>query len=189
LTALDVKIAHVERVILDVLTARFDGVAHEDGEHLVGFDGVVLVHLHAEELAGGGIHRRVEELLGVHFTETLESLDLHAPLPDLHDLGKDLRDAEDGMDFGMIALAFDDLEEGLILRGETAHIETELAETDEELGDGVGLVDLDEAGAAAGAIGLATCSTFAIENDGTAPEEMKIGFSAAKSRNSDSPRK
>ena len=71
------------------------------------------------------------------------------------------------MDFGMIALTFDDLEEGLILRGETAHIETELAETDEELGDGVGLVDLDEAGAAAGAIGLATCSTFAIENDGT----------------------
>ncbi len=60
-------------VFLYELLAWLDGVAHQHGEHTVGsgsvLDGYLLEH------AVLGVHRRVPQLLGVHFPETLEPLD------------------------------------------------------------------------------------------------------------------
>ena len=38
---LDVQVPHIQRVVFDELAARFDGVAHQDGEDLVRLDRVV----------------------------------------------------------------------------------------------------------------------------------------------------
>ena len=43
----NVEVAHVQRVVFDELPARFNHVAHQDREHLVGADGVVLVQIDA----------------------------------------------------------------------------------------------------------------------------------------------
>ena len=62
----------VERVIFDELAARRHLVAHEQGEERVGLRGIGDVD--AQEPALFRIHGGLEELLGVHFTETLVSL-------------------------------------------------------------------------------------------------------------------
>ena len=58
-----VQIADVERVVFDELPARLDDVAHQDGEHLVGFDGVVVVQIDLEQLALLRIHRGLNNSL------------------------------------------------------------------------------------------------------------------------------
>src|SRR5881396_626388 len=57
------------RVFLDVLSARLDGFAHKDREQGVGGRGVLNRHL--LQLAPSGIHRRLPQLLGVHFPKPL----------------------------------------------------------------------------------------------------------------------
>ncbi len=39
--ASNIQIHHILRIFLDELLARLDGLAHEDGEDLVGGDGVI----------------------------------------------------------------------------------------------------------------------------------------------------
>ena len=97
-TESDIQVADVERVVLDVLPARLNHVAHQAGEHLVGFDRVVIVQVNLEQLAFVRIHRGVEQLLRVHFAEAFEALDLHAATTDLDDLLQDLRDGEERME-------------------------------------------------------------------------------------------
>jgi hypothetical protein len=71
--------SHEPRVGLDEQTTRFHFVAHERLERLVGEHGVF--HGHAQHRARLRIHRRLPELLGVHFAETLVALhhDVAAP--------------------------------------------------------------------------------------------------------------
>ena len=108
----DIQIAHVERVVLDVLAARLDFVAHEAREHFLGLDGVGDSTL--QQAALGRVHGRDEELLRVHFTETLEAGDLHAAFADfLHRL-ENFRDGEDRALLLAVALALEQLEERLV---------------------------------------------------------------------------
>src|SRR5687767_2498559 len=51
----------VERIVFDELAARFDDIAHEDGEHAVGFDGVVLVEVDLHDLPLLGVHGGLEK--------------------------------------------------------------------------------------------------------------------------------
>ena len=89
---LNIQVANIERVVLDELATRFDDVAHEDGKHFVGVDSVVVVEIDFEELALLGVHRGVEEFLGVHFAQAFEALDLHPAPANLDDLLMDLGD-------------------------------------------------------------------------------------------------
>ena len=72
----DVKVLHVQGVVLDELPARLDLVAHEQGEHLLGLDRVGQSDRAAASLLG--VHGGLEELLGIHFAQALEPLDLQA---------------------------------------------------------------------------------------------------------------
>src|ERR1044071_9255786 len=73
---LDVEVADVERVFFDELAARLDEVAHQLGEDAVG--GLHLLDLHLEQVALGGIHCRLPQLLGVHLSQSLVALDLQS---------------------------------------------------------------------------------------------------------------
>jgi hypothetical protein len=75
---LDVQIANIEGVVLDILPPRFDDIAHQLREHLVRFDRIVVIQVNLEQLALFRIHRGVEKLFRVHFTQAFESLDLDA---------------------------------------------------------------------------------------------------------------
>src|SRR6516165_1541778 len=79
----DVEVPHVERVLLDELPPRFDLVAHEGGEDLVGF--VRVLDLHLQQRARLGIHRGLPELRRVHLTEALVALDIEALARVCHD--------------------------------------------------------------------------------------------------------
>ena len=72
------RLLDVQRVRLDELAPRLDGVAHEDREDLVGLDGVLDAHL--QEAARGRVHRRLPERLGVHLAEALVAVDREALL-------------------------------------------------------------------------------------------------------------
>src|SRR5438552_4232615 len=71
-----VQVDDLLRVFLDVLSARLDGFAHKDREQGVGGRGVLNRHL--LQLAPSGIHRRLPQLLGVHFPQALVPL-VHDP--------------------------------------------------------------------------------------------------------------
>ena len=43
---LDIEIAHVQRIVFDKLPARFDHVTHQNREHFVGIDGVIVIQVH-----------------------------------------------------------------------------------------------------------------------------------------------
>src|SRR5690606_9237465 len=70
----DIEVGHLQRVGLDELATRLDHVAHQGAEDLVGGDRVL--DAHAQQAAGVRIDRGVPQLLGVHFTQALEALDL-----------------------------------------------------------------------------------------------------------------
>ena len=53
-TALNINIPCPQRIRLNKVPPRLDFVAHQHGEHAVGFDGVV--DLHFEQAAHGGVH-------------------------------------------------------------------------------------------------------------------------------------
>src|SRR5213594_3043844 len=69
---LNIQVGDVQRVLLDELPARLDGVAHEHREHRVGADGIL--HRDLEERARLGVHRGVRELFRVHFAEAFVPL-------------------------------------------------------------------------------------------------------------------
>src|SRR5436305_1298569 len=73
---LHIQVPHFQRVVLNERPPRLDLVAHEDGEDGVGVD--VVLDLHAEEAALGGIHRGLPELRRVHLAEALVALDRKA---------------------------------------------------------------------------------------------------------------
>ena len=72
----NIEIPHVERVVFDELSARLDLVAHQRGEHLIGFG--VIFRTHLQQRAPVRIHRRRPQLLRVHLTEALIAVDGHA---------------------------------------------------------------------------------------------------------------
>ena len=65
-----------QRELFNEFPAGFDDVAHQFGEHFVGF--FHMVDLDLEEGAGVGVERGFPELVGVHFAEALVALDLDA---------------------------------------------------------------------------------------------------------------
>ena len=107
----------IQRVVFDELPARLDDVAHEDGEHAVGFDGVVFVEVHLQHLAFVRVHRGLVELLRVHFAEPFEALDGEAAFADFEDVVEDLRDGEERVRDGFVAFAFDEFEDRRVAVG------------------------------------------------------------------------
>ena len=145
---LDIQVADVQGVVFDEDPTRLNHVSHEDVEHATGLQGVVVVEFHLEEAAALGIHRGLVEFLGVHFTKTLESLDLDAAAADfLHDL----EDARDGEDL-VSGLSVDEVEERGLAVGVVLDLEALLGQFGDELLDALGLVDFHEAGAAAAGV-------------------------------------
>lgn len=72
--SLEIKVDHILRVRLDKLLSRLDLFAHEDGEGLVGGQGVAQGD--AAQGAGLGVHRGFPQLVGVHFAQALEAADV-----------------------------------------------------------------------------------------------------------------
>src|SRR5258707_9712757 len=89
-----VEIPHVQRVIFDELAPRLDDVAHQNREHLVGVDSVVLIQVNFQQFAFLGIHCGLKQLLGIHLTETLETFDLHSATANLQNLLQDFRNGK-----------------------------------------------------------------------------------------------
>src|SRR5207302_3004882 len=90
---LDIEVLHFQRVVLDEHPSRLDLIAHEDREELLGADGVFDRHL--QQAPRLGVHGRIPELLGVHFTEALVALDgeaLFGHAVDLVEEGVDVRE-------------------------------------------------------------------------------------------------
>jgi hypothetical protein len=139
----------VEGVVFDELAAGLDDVAHENGEHLVGIERVLLVQVDFEEAALLGVHRGFEELLGIHFSETFEALNGEAAFADLDDALEDFGDREDGLRDGFVAFAFDEFEERGVVVREVFDFEAFLRQLVDEFLDGDGLVEFDQTGAAA----------------------------------------
>ena len=83
----------------------------------VGFDGIIVVEIDLQQLALFGVHRGFEKLLRVHFAQTFEALDLHALLPDLENLRKDLRNRKQRVHDRLFAFAFDQLEDRMVTVG------------------------------------------------------------------------
>src|SRR6266852_3569410 len=70
---LNIQIHDFERVFFDEFAARLDVFAHERGENVFCRDRVFEFHL--QQGTRVRVHRRVPELLGVHFAQALESRD------------------------------------------------------------------------------------------------------------------
>ena len=94
LSASNVEITDVERVLLDEATARLDLVAHQRREDFVRLVGIFDLDLQQHPYVG--IHRRFPELLGVHLAEALETLHFQALPRMAHQLG-DRVDQRGGM--------------------------------------------------------------------------------------------
>src|SRR5205807_8726834 len=69
---LDIQVHDFLRVFLDVLPARFDGLAHEDREEGVSGRGILDRHLFQD--ASRGIHRGLPEFIRVHLAQALVAL-------------------------------------------------------------------------------------------------------------------
>src|SRR5262245_47844169 len=69
---LNVEVLHIERVVFNEASARLDLVAHQHGEDFVGLDRVVDPDL--QERAFFGVHRRLPQLLRVHFAQAFVAL-------------------------------------------------------------------------------------------------------------------
>src|SRR5262249_21355208 len=86
-----VEIPNVQRIIFDELPTRLDDIAHQNREHLVGIDSVVLVQVNLKQFSLLGIHRGLKQFLGVHLTETFKTFDLHSSTTNLQNLLQDFR--------------------------------------------------------------------------------------------------
>ena len=85
---LDVQVLHVERVIFDKFSARFDIFAHEGGEDGVGFGDVFQLDL--KQSAALGVHGGFPELRGGHLAQALVTLHLVVLLALFDDVGEEL---------------------------------------------------------------------------------------------------
>jgi ribosomal protein L30/L7E len=61
----NVQIADIERVVLNELASRFDHIAHEAGEHLLGLDRIGDTNLLPDNPAVRGMVRQVNFLVSV----------------------------------------------------------------------------------------------------------------------------
>ena len=77
-TGLDIQIRYHQRVALNELATRFDMIAHEGSEYLIGAYGVVDLDLH--EAPGIRIHGGLPELVRIHLTKALVALHMLATL-------------------------------------------------------------------------------------------------------------
>lgn len=148
---LDVEVSDVEGVFFNELATGLHDITHEDGEHAVGFEQVFLTQIHAQHATLGGVHGGFEELLGVHFTQAFEALNLDAAFADAEDGVEDARYIEHGVADGFGPLTLNDLEEGLVLAAEVVDVQAEFIELAEEFLHGAGFVDFDKLGAGGGA--------------------------------------
>ena len=124
------------------------------GEHLVGFDRVIVVQIDLQQFALLRIHRGVEQLLGVHFAETFETLDLHSASADLHDLLQDFRDGKERMRNRLFPFAFDQLKDRLIAGGVVIDLQTFAGQFGDQFLNRGRFVQLDQLAAPAVPIGL-----------------------------------
>ena len=65
---------NVQRVGLDVLAPRLHGVTHKYSEQALGLH--VVLDVDPQQRSFGRVEGRLLELLGIHFTEAFESLDV-----------------------------------------------------------------------------------------------------------------
>src|SRR6185503_13667319 len=110
---LNVQELNVEGVVFDELTAGRDFVAHQQREKRVGLCRVV--DGHAEQAALLRIHRGFEQLLGVHFTETLVALYRETLASERANVAEHFqRRVEIGLALAFLANVFTDAEAWLI---------------------------------------------------------------------------
>ena len=76
---LDIQVLHIESVIFDKFSARFDIFAHEGGEDGVGLGEVFQLDL--KQSAAVGVHGRLPELRGRHLAQALVTWAGSTPLP------------------------------------------------------------------------------------------------------------
>ena len=146
-----VQVAHVQGVVFNEPLARLDFLAHQASEHLLSLNGVGEVD--AQQLALGRVHCGLEEFLGVHFSQTLESRNLDATLADGLHAAEDVRNGKERRDDGLVALALDQFKERLVLRGVVIDAEALAGKLGDEFGDGLALVvQVGGAGAARRAV-------------------------------------
>src|SRR4051794_33162447 len=74
---LDVQIGDIERIVLDELTPRFDDIAHQPGENLVG--NVSLRDLNPKQRAVRRIESGFPQLLRIHLAKALVAGDGKTP--------------------------------------------------------------------------------------------------------------
>src|SRR5438552_1725514 len=72
---LDIQVHDFLRVFLDVLPARFDGLAHEDREEGVSGRGILDRHLFQD--SSRGIHRGLPEFIRVHIAQARAAVVRH----------------------------------------------------------------------------------------------------------------
>ena len=113
-----IQISDIQRIVFDELPPGLHDVSHQHGEHLVCLHGVVFVQTHPEQSPARGIHRRFEQLFGVHLSQSLVALDVDAAFPDFEHLAPNLRNAEDGVLLPLFPFPFRDFEQGRVLGGE-----------------------------------------------------------------------
>ncbi len=74
----NIEVGDLQRVVFDEVATRFDHIAHQGAEDLVG--GHCVFDPHLQHPARVGVDGGFPQLLGVHFTQALEALDLPALL-------------------------------------------------------------------------------------------------------------
>jgi len=135
------------------LASGLDDITHENGEHAVRLNGVILIKNDLEHFAFLGVHGGLEELLGVHFSEAFESLDGETAFADFENFDEDLRNGEERVGEGLVAFAFDEFEDRLVAARVVFDFQALAGEFVDEFLGRCGLVEFDEFGPAAGGLG------------------------------------
>src|SRR5262245_14542058 len=68
----NVEVPHRQRVLFNELPPRLDLLTHENGEHPVGLDRILVRD--AQQRPRFGVHGGLPQLIGVHLPETLVAL-------------------------------------------------------------------------------------------------------------------
>ena len=122
------------------MAARLDDIAHQNREHFIGIDGVIIVYVYFQELAFLRIHRGLEQLFGVHLAEALEALDLDPAPANLQNLLKNFGNRKERMRDGLFAFAFDQLEDRPVAGSVMGNFEALAGELGNQFLDRSGLV-------------------------------------------------
>src|SRR5258706_3677725 len=108
--------------------------------------------MHAQEFAADRVYGRLEEFLGVHFTQTFEPLDGKPATAHFFDGREDFGDGEKRFYLLLPPLALDDLEERLVLGRVVLDTEALLRQFRQQGGDGFAFVEFDLAGGGGGGL-------------------------------------